>query len=340
MKKEIIALMVLAAAVAAGIAIMAEPGDAAGGCEHSYVETVISEPGCEGYGIVLDICEICGDTKSTITEPLGHDWGGWSIVSEPGKSDDTPGTVERVCETCGAKETKECVVATVTVSLPSGTSVFGVKSAILTLEVEGVCQAYDTPFIPGTGKWSKSGQVVSFKEELGRASITFMTATSLKDEVFRTDVLALTDGGAPAVAATLSVKGTTSGNVDTEVGLDVHGCIHSFKSKTLSKATCTEDGLKRLTCRNCGLVVESPVKAAGHVPTEPATVVDVAPTCTDPGSYETSIACSKCGQRFSAIVTPTAALGHDFDDTVITPATCTEDGEMHRDCARCGYSCN
>ncbi|MBO4934565.1 MAG: N-acetylmuramoyl-L-alanine amidase [Clostridia bacterium] len=49
--------------------------------------------------------EDCGETKHEILPALGHDWGEWTVTVPAGE--ETPGSKERVCATCGGKETVE-----------------------------------------------------------------------------------------------------------------------------------------------------------------------------------------------------------------------------------------
>ena len=136
-------------------------------------------------------------------------------------------------------------------------------------------------------------------------------------------------------------------------------------------ATCVADGRYDALCDACQTVVETGVviPATGHAVSDWQT--EIAPTCQTAGKatgicdvckqtvekelpvtdceYEwvetLSAACTEPGVssfqcKFCGTVSETReipALGHDFiPDTVVTPPTCTEDGESASVCARCG----
>lgn len=69
----------------------------------------------------------------------------------------------------------------------------------------------------------------------------------------------------------------------------------------------------------------------------------VAATCTETGTVE-YWSCSECGKNFADEAATqeissltTSALGHDFGAwEVVSPATCTENGEQRQTCSRCG----
>lgn len=64
---------------------------------------------------------------------------------------------------------------------------------------------------------------------------------------------------------------------------------------------------------------------------------EVAATCTEAGSYDEAVYCSVCGEELSRETTTIEALGHNWDDGVITTqATCTKAGVMTYTCETCG----
>lgn len=80
------------------------------------------------------------------------------------------------------------------------------------------------------------------------------------------------------------------------------------------EATCEEPR----TCSRCG-VTEG--KALGHQAGEPSESVTKKATCTEAGSYDEVITCTRCGKELSRKAKTEAALGHTTDNGV---------------CARCG----
>jgi hypothetical protein len=100
---------------------------------------------------------------------------------------------------------------------------------------------------------------------------------------------------------------------------------------------CDNDGLDKYACTVCSITKQE-VVPKGHIP-----VIDkrVEPTCMTPGKEEGSH-CSRCGKP---IVNQAAipALGHDFDDGVVTrAATCSQEGIITYTCQRegCGETLN
>lgn len=113
---------------------------------------------------------------------------------------------------------------------------------------------------------------------------------------------------------------------------------HKFTAwQVVALPTETTKGIWNRTCTVCGKTETHidflpPASACtAHTP-----VVDeensIEATCTDAGV--TAYKCSVCGIALEG--KETAALGHDWDVTVKTPATCKEEGKANRICKRCG----
>ena len=119
----------------------------------------------------------------------------------------------------------------------------------------------------------------------------------------------------------VSGKCTVCGNVDPD-------CAHSYSEQVTIAPTCTETGVKTLTCSKCGDVYTESIPATGH------NYVDilVPPTCELNGY--TRHVCDGCGASLSNtdVVRPT---GHDYS-SVVTPPTCTEKGYTTYTCSLCG----
>ena len=107
-------------------------------------------------------------------------------------------------------------------------------------------------------------------------------------------------------------------------------CDHSYGDGVITTAaTCTEDGVKTFTCRNCGATKTETIDKLGHAY---ASVV-TAPTCTDQGY--TTHTCSRCGDSYKDNYVN--ALQHDWDEGVITTEPTEDaDGVKTYTCQRSG----
>ena len=106
---------------------------------------------------------------------------------------------------------------------------------------------------------------------------------------------------------------------------------HSYGEVVVTKpATCTEEGTTAQTCANCGDVLTAVIPATGHSYGE--VVVTKPATCTEEGT--TAQTCANCGDVLTAVI---PATGHSYGEVVVTkPATCTEEGTTAQTCANCG----
>ena len=105
---------------------------------------------------------------------------------------------------------------------------------------------------------------------------------------------------------------------------------HSGYNETVTKeASCTEDGVKTLTC-NCGETYTEAIPATGH--TE-VTDKAVAATCTKKGKTEGKH-CSVCGAVIK-VQKAVPALGHKYKTTT-TKATTSKNGKAVTACTVCG----
>ncbi len=114
-------------------------------------------------------------------------------------------------------------------------------------------------------------------------------------------------------------------------------CVHELPTDFNSiklEPTCTAEGIGIKICTVCSAQIEETIAKLPHTEAiDPA----VAPTCTKTGLTEGSH-CSACGTVLVA-QTSVAALGHSYDDGVVTTdPTCTEEGVLTITCATCGSS--
>ena len=98
-----------------------------------------------------------------------------------------------------------------------------------------------------------------------------------------------------------------------------------------TEPTCTKDGVKTYTCKDCKTTKTEEVKALGHDYSKDWTI-DKKATCTEEGSK--SHHCTRCGSKVDTTVIPKTS--HNFDNGVITTApTCTKDGVKTFTCKDC-----
>ena len=116
---------------------------------------------------------------------------------------------------------------------------------------------------------------------------------------------------------------------------------HSYTA-AVTAPTCTEGGYTTYTCTVCGdSYVADETAALGHTPGEAAKEHEVAPDCTNGGSYEIAVYCDICGAELSRETVTVPALGHTPGAPVIenaVDATCTVAGSYDSVvyCAVCG----
>ena len=104
-------------------------------------------------------------------------------------------------------------------------------------------------------------------------------------------------------------------------------CVHEYE-ESIVPATCTENGIKKQVCKNCGDAIEEQIPALGHEYEESV----VSATCTTDGVKKQI--CKNCGDTIEERI---PALGHDYDAGVVeTPATYSSTGIKVYTCSRCG----
>ena len=95
-------------------------------------------------------------------------------------------------------------------------------------------------------------------------------------------------------------------------------CEHDYVP-AVTAPTCTEQGYTAYVCSKCGdRYVGDYVDALGHTPAEPVRENEIAPTCTEAGSYEAATYCAVCGLELDRAQKELAALGHDWGEPTYT----------------------
>ena len=72
---------------------------------HDWGEwTVTTEPTCTEPGVETRTCSRCGETETRPVEALGHNWGEWAVTTAPTCTE--AGVETRTCSRCGETETR------------------------------------------------------------------------------------------------------------------------------------------------------------------------------------------------------------------------------------------
>ena len=104
------------------------------------------------------------------------------------------------------------------------------------------------------------------------------------------------------------------------------------EGKVTTEPTCTKDGIKTYTCKNCATTKTETIKALGHDYSSDWTI-DKAATCTQEGSK--SRHCTRCGDKKD--ITTISKKNHEWDEgSVIKNATYNETGIKRYTCTNCG----
>lgn len=106
--------------------------------------------------------------------------------------------------------------------------------------------------------------------------------------------------------------------------------------KVVQTATCSEEGELQRHCLDCdALLAQKAFAKIAHKASEAVREDAVEETCTKDGFYRSVVRCAVCESVIESHDV-TVPAGHVEDEWVIdTPATCTEEGARHMDCARC-----
>ena len=140
-----------------------------------------------------------------------------------------------------------------------------------------------------------------------------------------------------------------SGSCDWTPGIDANAssmqsatyCDYPFLDFSTSYSLFWTNGVINTSIRfwkefeeNTVYYTTSPVEEHVHTPGDPVTENNVAPTCTQSGSYDSVVYCTGCGEELSRETVITEPRGHKYFPVVTRP-TCTEGGYTTYICFRC-----
>ena len=297
---------------------------------HVY-ESVVTEPTCTETGYTTHTCANCDDSYvDSNTAATGHSFGAWQVRVEATciKS----GEEFCVCAACGAESTRaiaamghdyQSVVTAPTCTAQGYTTYTCVKCA------SSYVDHYMAIIGHSYGAWQ-----VRVEATCTKTGEEFRACTACGAEQMRIVVAKGHDYTSVVTAPTCTVQGYTTHTCNgcgiRYVDNYTAAAGHSFGAwETGKEASCTESGETHRTCTACGLEESRTVSATGH----DYRAVVTAPTCTAQGY--TTYTCANCGGNY--LDQYTAAMGHDWDDGVVTKEpTEQSSGERVRACRRCG----
>ncbi len=112
-------------------------------------------------------------------------------------------------------------------------------------------------------------------------------------------------------------------------------CNHVVGStEVLKEATCLKKGKVQHTCKNCGFEWEEDTKI---IECNYRFIEKDVNNCTENSHYE-AYECSVCGNVKDASLTLNSEISHNYEKTITTQPTCTNDGYYKYTCKDCGYS--
>lgn len=298
-----------------------------------YYKYYCTNPGCHAYY-----------KDNTGLAAYGHDWADWTITQEATCT--SFGKKERICNTCGKKETE-------------------------TIEKTDHEYDYENPVSDTRVCWSESAPVRGFK-----GNITFQckhcTATISKPNsgdyklghnlILVSDTATCTKAGTKTYICVNPGEMTDSGkpyySSNKPDGENICGYKKTERSEAkghdwketveYETADCYRPKTVKKECKNCSVVEyvyfgrdgkETEYYSEKHEWNDGE--ITTQPTCTEPGVKTYTCIHADDGQHHieygdGTKTEPVDALGHDFGEwQVETAATCTTDGTEVRSCSRC-----
>ena len=218
-----------------------------------------------------------------------------------------------------------------------------------------------TPYDPDTGKGllvKGTVTILNFNDSMIDSEVTTVSAYKALAEADSSVYSTILTTGYFTVADDFNVLSIThEDNLDGKYAFLLYSDNHA-PVLTLHKGvapTCTESGVKDYYTCFCGdnfadaegtILVENletwlPIAALGHTAGETVTENNVAPDCTENGSYDSVVYCTVCDAEISRINTVVPAKGHTNNTPVTENSvdpTCTTNGsyDIVIYCSVCG----
>ena len=311
-----------------------------GTAKHALKEVSRKDPTCDKAGELVQKCE-CGYKKTSVLDPLGHDIE--EDVVAP--TCDKEGYTKVSCKIAGCRYSEK-----INITAPAHSVVENVVPPTCSSEgyTELTCSAFRCDYyekvniVPPSHAYADK-VVEPTCTEKGYVKVVCLLCEDVKETKDEVEALGhqLTEN---VVAPTCTSKGYTAvactreGCEYTDVKDEKDILPHSYKTFVVAP-TCTEGGYTTEKCDACG--TESGISNETAPLDHDYIRKEKAATCFT-GGY-TTVTCSRCDYKATEDVKE--ALGHDYYIEVdskkdihyvlVTPATCTEEGEAYYICTRC-----
>ncbi|MBO5936531.1 MAG: fibronectin type III domain-containing protein [Clostridia bacterium] len=309
---------------------------------HSWKTKENTSATCERDGKAVEVCSICGESRTEIVPATGHKMSGFKVTKEA--SCKATGEKKSTCSVCSysvtekipkkdhdSKVTLGAVAATCTKQGKTQGKKCSLCGAVTVAQetVEALGHSL------GKYKVTKKPTCTAQGEETAECSRCSYTKTQSVARLSHTEVTV------KATAPTCTKSGKTEGKKCSVCGRitveqeTVEALGHSLGSyKITKKPTCTAQGEETAECSRCSYTKTQSVPRLSHTQ---VTVKATAPTCTKSGKTEGK-KCSVCG-RITVEQETVEALGHELGAYEITKEpTCTAKGEKTAECIRCSYT--
>lgn len=275
---------------------------------HTVVTDAAVPPTCEGTGLTEGThCDVCDEvlTAQKTVDALGHNYA--SVVTAPTCTEQ--GYTTYTCQ----NDASHTYVADY-VDAKGHTT---------------VVDAYVAPGCLTTGLTEGShcsvcGEVFVAQNEIpatGHSYNSVVTAPTCEEDGYTTH--------------------TCAGCGDTYTNTVTEATGHDYDDGVVTTdPTCTVPGVKTFTCQNDNShTYTEAVDVIDHTPGDAKQENYVSATCGEPGSYDSVIYCSMCGEHeFSRTSVVVPATGeHSWDDgEITTEPTCSAEGVKTFTCSVCG----
>ncbi len=279
--------------------------------QHDWVAISVDKPYCGHDGYTVYKCSVCQEEK-TETIPMQNSEHEYELTDEvPLNCETTDGVKTYTCKYCADVQTE--------VVEHSGAHITEIQNA-----KEATC--------------TEDGYT-------GDEVCTVCGVTVTQGEII--DSLGHKTEIRNAKEPTCTEKGYTGDEYCTvcdelvKSGEEIPALGHITELKDAKDATCIEKGYTGdKVCSVCGKVIEEgtviDVDLSAHVPSEAVLENIVDPTCTEDGSYDSVVYCSVCEEELSRENIVVDALGHTWDEGVVTTEpTCTKEGVKTYTCTEC-----